>query len=372
MSDGIRWAVKHGRRILLLDFYYFDSAGYRQRFRRVASMQSVTAARSEAARLMALAAATGSPVGEGAPQTIPTFRSWAQDAWAELHLVRHRPATRKRYLDLLGQGILDHFGALRLDQIGANDVLEYTARLAKRARPVQSRPHTSLVSTILRDAVRSKVLAKMPELPAHQAGSEKLPDCPSSEEVLAILGATRGWLRLACALAAYAGLRSGEVRALEVRDLDLRAGLVHVRRAISGDEVVTPKGKKERKVPIAPELLEELRQAVKGKLPLARVVLTKIGTTPSRQGIRDDLARRLKSHGLRHRSFHALRHHFCSSLLRRGASLEAVRIVAGHEDIETTARYLHAQVDEVAAILNPGPRVGTASSKESKRSRKHG
>jgi site-specific recombinase XerD len=59
-------------------------------------------------------------------------------------------------------------------------------------------------------------------------------------------------------------------------------------------------------------------------------------------------------------------------LLRRGASLEAVRIVAGHEDIETTARYLHAQVDEVAAILNPGPRVGTASSKESKRSRKHG
>jgi integrase len=373
-SSGIRWAMKHGHRVLLLDFYYTDKTGARKRFRRVASVQTVTASRAESARLQQLAAETGSPTGDGASPSM-TFKAFVDGPWKELYAPRLRPATRIRYDALLEHDLLPAFGRLQLEQVGAQQVLELAATLASRG--VRSRPQTSLVSTILRAARDSKVLARMPELPAHQKAPSKLPDCPSLEEVHAALAATRGWLRLAVALAAFAGLRSGEVRALEVRDVDLGAGVLHIRRAMSGAETLTPKGDKERDVPIDPELEPLLRAAVKNKLPLAHVIITRVGTTPTRQNIRDRLARVLSRHHLRPRSFHAMRHHFCSSLLRRGASLEAVRIVAGHTDIETTARYLHATVDEVRQVMGKvsrsgGPHVGTATKVRAKSSQKRG
>ncbi len=367
--NGVRWATKHGRRVLLLDFYYNDRDGRRQRFRRVASVQTVTSARAESLRLQKLAAETGSPTGQGMAKVM-TLQAFVDGPWRQLYASRHRPATRIRYDALLTHDILPAFGHLQLDQVDATHVLTFAAELARRG--VRSRPHTSLVSALLKAAKDAKVLERLPELPAHQKGPEKLPDCPSTDEVLTAMRTARGWLRLAIALAAFAGLRSGEVRALEVRDVDLAANVLHIRRAISGNEVLTPKGDKERDVPIAPELEPLLRDAVKNKLPLARVIITQRGTTPSRQHIRDRLARVLQRHQLQARSFHAMRHHFCSSLLRRGASLEAVRIVAGHADIETTARYLHATVDEVRKVMGGGPPVGTAARPRASRRQKNG
>jgi len=69
----------------------------------------------------------------------------------------------------------------------------------------------------------------------------KLPNAPTAEEVEAMLDASRGWLNAAIALAVFAGLRQGEVRALEVRDVDLRAGIITIRRAFSEGEIVPPK-----------------------------------------------------------------------------------------------------------------------------------
>lgn len=368
-ATGIRWTVKHGRRVLILDFYYLDSQGKKTRFRRLASVQNVAAAKAEAARLMQLAAATGDPKGEHATPQM-TFSAFVEGPWQALYAPRLRPETRVRYEALLRQGVTRTFGALRLDEIEASHVLSYAAALS--ARGVKSRAHTSLITSILRAAVASKALGRMPDLPAHERASRKLPDCPSSDEVGAILSATRGWLHLAVSLAAFAGLRSGEVRALEVRDVDLRAGTIHVCRAISDTETVTPKGDHDRTVPISPQLVDLLRAACRDKLPAARVVLTQYGTTPHRQGIRDRLDRALQVAGLRPRSFHSLRHYFCSSLLRHGASVEAVRMVAGHKDLQTTARYLHAAIDEVRAVMGAGPPAVPRAKPKSKNAMKDG
>jgi integrase len=42
-----------------------------------------------------------------------------------------------------------------------------------------------------------------------------------------MLGKAGGWLRIAITLAAFAGLRQGEMRALEVRDVDLKSGVIN-------------------------------------------------------------------------------------------------------------------------------------------------
>ena len=48
---------------------------------------------------------------------------------------------------------------------------------------------------------------------------------------------------------------------------------------------------------------------------------------------------------------HAYRHAFCSMLVRRGASLEAVRLLAGHADLKTTQRYVHATAGDLRAAM---------------------
>lgn len=50
-------------------------------------------------------------------------------------------------------------------------------------------------------------------------------------------------------------------------------------------------------------------------------------------------------------SFHQLRHFFCSTLVRDGVSVEAVRVLAGHADLKTTQRYVHASTADLRAAV---------------------
>lgn len=85
------------------------------------------------------------------------------------------------------------------------------------------------------------------------------------------------------------------------------------------------------------------------------MVVTSTGNTPKRQAVNDALTTLLKRHGLRHRSFHSVRHFFCTTLLQRGADIELVRVVAGHSDVATTMRYLHARAEAASVFMVPGP-----------------
>lgn len=350
-SDSVHRVVRRGVARLVIDFRYTDSEGREQRYRRSATVQTMTAARAEAERLR-LAAQQGTLTERRAAAM--SFAAFvASDGW-QTHLVtRCRPATRERYEALLRQGISDAFGRLRLDSIDASHVRKYQAALA--ARNVQARGPLSLVRTVLRVAVECGELDKLPELPPLPKASRKLPDAPDDAEVQAMLAKATGWLRIAIALSAYAGLRMGEVRALEVRDVDLARDRILVRRALSADEVVTPKSGHERVIPLAPELRSELEGAMRRKLPAARV----IDPTPTRQAVLHSLKQLQARHGLPERSFHALRHAFCSILLRRGASVEAVRVLAGHSKLDVTARYVHASADELRGAIATLRRPGT-------------
>jgi len=157
-----------------------------------------------------------------------------------------------------------------------------------------------------------------------------------------MLANAKGWLGVAVALGALAGLRQGEVRALQVRDVDLKQGIITIRWALSENEPVAPKSGDERVVPIGAPLAEIMAQALRGKLPATRVVLNQNGRTPSRQAVLSALKELQRRHSLSPRSFHSLRHYFLSALVRGGANLEAVRELAGHSKLHTTQRYVHA------------------------------
>lgn len=66
-----------------------------------------------------------------------------------------------------------------------------------------------------------------------------------------------------------------------MRDVDLRLGVVTVRRALSENDSVAPKSGQERVVPLWPRLADVLTEALRGKLPAVRELVghAKLHTT---------------------------------------------------------------------------------------------
>jgi integrase len=317
LSNGVQKRKRDGKSILVIDFRFRDKDGREQRYRRDARVQTRGGAEAEARRLMDVAHATGSL---DLRADAPTLRAFVESTFKPLYRSKFRAGTWRRYEGLLRQGLLDELGDRRVNAVGAPVVRAFMAELAKRG--IQARGPVNLLRTILVAAVETGVLETLPELPKPPPPGRKLPSAPSTEEVEAMLAKAEGWLRVAIALAAFAGLRQGEVRALEVRDVDLRGGVITVRRALSEGETVSPKSGHERVVPLWPWLAEVLTDALRGKLPAARVVLNQSGRTPSRQAVWTELHALLVRHQLPERSFHALRHYFVTALVRGGANLE--------------------------------------------------
>jgi integrase len=350
---GVRRVIRGGKPRLLIDFRFTNKDGIRVRFKRDAGLQTFAAAHAEAKRLMARAVETGAveQLPEAQPPSVTiTFEEFVVGPFEKLFMPSYRPATATRYRGLLRQSILARFRPLRLDEIGIGEIREYAAEIQRKGH--QTKPFIAYLRTILRAAVDSGHLDELPAFPPGlMRSSHKLPDAPSAAEISVMLGAP-GWLGLAVSLAALAGMRMGEVRGLEVRDVDVEGRRILVRRALSEDVSLTTKSGLERVVPLVPELERRLREAMKSKLPRARIVVAPGGETPRRQEVLYRFWKFLKSQGLRRWSFHSLRHHFISELIRRGAGLEAVRVLAGHSKLEMTQRYAHATADDLRSAMD--------------------
>lgn len=346
-DTSVHKRTRGGKPILIIDFFYVDAAGRQQRYRKDASVQTLTAARAEAARLKALAATTGSVEAKPAGRT---FKAFVKDTFTALFMPRYKKGTRIRYEGLFRQILDDEVGDVKLEEIDGVVFRTLAAKLT--AKDIHPKGACNLLRSVLRAAVEVGEIEEMPAIPKKLwKASKKLPDAPSDDEIRKMLDVAHGWIKTVIALCVFAGLRVSEARALEVRDIDFTREAIHLRQAFSENELSTLKNDHDRIVPLIPELASILRVAVRNKLPRARVVLNNKGNTPSRQAVYSALQALLQRHRLAQRSVHALRHAFCSVLIRRGASVEAVRLLAGHSDLQTTQRYVHAAAADLRAAM---------------------
>jgi integrase/recombinase XerC len=159
-----------------------------------------------------------------------------------------------------------------------------------------------------------------------------------------------------------AGLRVGELVALDVRDLDLHRG----------DVRVLGKGGKERVVPLPAAartalrdwLDERARPGVLGE-PLFVSLRPRRDATPRRLGARDVrrlLARRAREGGLLdHVHPHKLRHSYATHLLDMGADLREIQELLGHASLSTTQKYTAVSVEHLRQVYDgahPRARAG--------------
>ncbi len=161
-------------------------------------------------------------------------------------------------------------------------------------------------------------------------------------------------------LGGEAGLRCGEMVALEWPDVNLATGSVSVQRAVWNGHVTVPKGGRVRHVPLTRRLAAALR--THRHLRGGRVLMTPDGRDLTHRMVQTNMVR-IARRAQVPQGVHILRHTFCSHLAMRGAPARAIQELAGHRDLSTTQRYMHlspaAKQAAIRLLDEPPPfRVG--------------
>lgn len=371
----VRRVRRNGQTRWVIDFSFKDPSGQRRRYRRDAEVQTREAAHAEERRRLAALAQKGSPfevIDPAVRATVapkleqgPTLGSITAPFLETYGHSRLRVSTLEHYALIIERFILPTLGALPLRAIDAARVREWDAKLVSEGvtRASRKKAHIVLRSIVRRYAVERGLLQEPPRFPPMPMTSNKLPSMPTPEQLNAILALIqKPTHRLAILLAFHAGLRRGEIRGLLVRDIDLAAGTLRVRRSRYRDVFDIPKGCDEREIPLTPELHAALAGAIAGRAPGCFVALNDRGKPWGMNG----LWMMVKSYAARLDiaiTFHQLRHTFVSTALAAGAGVHVVQAMVGHKDISTTQRYTHViDGDKRAAIRSFAERVSRAPS----------
>lgn len=137
------------------------------------------------------------------------------------------------------------------------------------------------------------------------------------------------------------GLRRGELLGLRWRDVDLEAGVLHIRQQVNADnQVTTPKTPKaKRAIPLTDDLIQLLREHKLRLGPLGRVYVfpDEAGEHRKPRALNKHFERASARAGLSGFTLHDLRHTAITRWREKGIDLEVAAALAGHSTIKITA-----------------------------------
>ena len=164
--------------------------------------------------------------------------------------------------------------------------------------------------------------------------------------------------KLAFQLAAYCGLRAGEISGLRVCDIDMQAELLHIRHSWNEkDGLKCTKNTEDRDVPVPRELLLQLMNRARRNpnySDLSYVFFSNVKPEiPCRPAYyQDSFYEALGEIGVseeqrkeRNIVFHSLRH-FCATLLAQRTDIKNVKAILGHKSAAMSLHYADHETQE--------------------------
>jgi integrase len=344
----------------------------------------------------------GVPVDIGRQRLDAYLADWLEHSVAP----RRRPDTIERYRRAIDHHITPYLGHIRLTLLKPEHVerlltaLLTTGRLPRHAKEVEKMPaglapaSVLLVRAVLRRALGQAVrrghlarnVAALIDPPPATSPEALVLDDDQARALIAAATGTRleGIVTIALGL----GLRQAEALGLTWDDVDLDAGVVHVRRQLKGsggvwrlDELKTPSSRRDLPLPavVVATLRQHRSRQAQARLlagrdwrgsPWPLVFPSSVGTPWTAR----NLTRAFKTLLARAElptelHWHELRHSAGSLLHARGVELATIKAILGHSQIAVTAnRYTHvatATTRQAAhvmdAALRPSERSGGMS-----------
>lgn len=174
----------------------------------------------------------------------------------------------------------------------------------------------------------------------------KLPVVLSTEEIKLIFDAITNIKHKALISLLYsAGLRIGEAINLEIKDIDSKRMLIHIKQA---------KGKKDRYTLLSPVFIKILREYYKAYKPKKYLFEGQKGGKYSNASAQNILKEALKKANINKKiTLHTLRHSFATHLLEKGTDIRYIQELLGHSSPKTTMIYTHVTETSLKKIKNP-------------------
>jgi len=284
------------------------------------------------------------------------------ERWFETEQRRWKPRTAHDYRRLLERFVYPSLGRVRLARLGPDRLQRFFDSIPGRAGSQVFRVLHRAFQVAVRwgwlpsnpadRVVPPTYRSTRPDLPGAQALARLFQHCLASDDPYAPM----------VGLALLSGARLGELLALRWDDVDLDAGVIHIRRAgqwIAGEWVEAPPKTMagRRAVPIGPlgvRLLKRQRAVVAERRLQAGQDWQEMGLVfPNTHGkplqgsvVLDALRRLCQQAGVPRLTCHGLRHAAASLALSVGVPLPDVSRRLGHANVDITAKtYSHAISD---------------------------
>jgi integrase len=278
--------------------------------------------------------------------TIEEFQKQFMDQHARAE--QQKPSTIWSKEQVLRTHVVPMLGKKRLDEVTAVDVQRLKASM-QTLSPKTVNNSLTVLNVMLKKAVEWGVIKTMPvyvKLMKTTHTEREFYDFDVYEGLVSASARIDAATLVLVLLGGDAGLREGEIIALEWPHVDFNRGVVKVKQAWWCGHITTPKGNRIREVPMTQRLKAALLKHRHLRGP--RVLYRESGETLTERVVRNWMrsAERRATMRISGR-IHILRHTFCSHLAMRGATAKAIQELAGHADLTTTMRYMH---------LSPGHR----------------
>lgn len=284
-----------------------------------------------------VAAGTASATSLRLDQAVELFLDGLQDGTVRSRSGRpYKPSTVRGYQRDLGAAVRD-FHRARLDDLTSPDVQGLVARMTLAGCGASTvRNSVTALRALYRWAVPHGWARRNPTrdvlLPAPDTRARSV---PTLEQAMALVGAAPARDRAAVALAGYAGLRLGEILALDRTDIDLGGRELRVWRAWdpAAGRMIAPKTRSSsRTVAVVAPLAAILHGAPCGLIVPGRHE----GRPGSPSALRTRLAAQWEDAGVRPFGFHDLRHGFASMAIAAGMNPKEIMDAMGHSSIQVT------------------------------------
>lgn len=303
------------------------------------------------------------------PSTSPTLRAFAP-LYLEHSRINNKGSTYDSKVQIFDRHLLPELGDYRLDEIDYARVEDLKLALVK-ARKVVVRDHVediaplgaksinnvmSVLRNMLTVAVKRRVAPFVPEIEWLDYEDADF-DFLTFDEAIAIQAAANKdaeW-GVMIMVGLKCGLRQSELLGLQWDDLDLKKGLLRVKRQVYKGRIGTPKSGKGRDVELGDDVLRALK--AHRHLRSEWVFCNMTGKRYTDGECKWPLWRACKLAELRRIGWHVLRHTFASHLVMRGAPLRHVQELLGHSTIKMTERYAHLMPEakrDVVKLLDRG------------------
>ncbi len=300
-----------------------------------------------------------------ANKEVPTFEAFAPrfvDGHARAN--RHKPSGIASTQSILKWHLVPAFGTRRLDAITNEQVQRLKLALSERA-PKTVNNVLTVLSSLLKKAVEWGELERLPcviKLLPNPKRTMGFHDFDQYERLLMVARKRGPDTYLMVLAGGDAGLRLGEIIALEWRDIDMAARRLTVERSDWLGHVNVPKGGRSRQLPMTQRLTAAMK-AVR-HLRGERVLCLPDGSPITRDRVIKAVRGAQRIAGIE-QGVHILRHTFCSAFALR-ATADKSRSTTPTERSERAERVSHANG---AGRRGPRERACKGSGDEVPRSR---